>query len=126
MGIGKRIKQAREHKHLTQKALAELIDASPSSIANYENEISHPKETALYKLIEALEVDANFLFQDSIDNLQIKTRSFDDERVWKLLMNNEDLYSLIKELMGLPEERRRATINYFLSLMQAVKNGEPF
>lgn len=66
MGIGKRIKEARERRNLTQTELGKLIGVTGSAITNYENEVSHPKEPILYKLISALEIDANFLFQDVV------------------------------------------------------------
>lgn len=66
MGIGKRIKEARENNGLTQNELAELIGVTGSAITNYEKETSHPKEPIMYKLIEALKVDANYLFQDVV------------------------------------------------------------
>lgn len=71
MGIGKRIKQARENIGLTQKELGELIGVTSSAITNYENETSHPKEPIMYALINALHVDANFLFQDCVLNQDI-------------------------------------------------------
>ncbi len=64
MGIGFRIKEAREKKGLNQKQLGKLLGVTGAAIGNYENEISHPKEPILYKLLEVLEVDANYLFQD--------------------------------------------------------------
>ncbi len=71
MGIGKRIKEARERLGLTQNELGALVGITGSAITNYEKETSHPKETIMYKLIEALEVDANYLFQDVV-NIQDK------------------------------------------------------
>lgn len=71
MGIGKRIKEARLQKNLKQEDLAAMIGVQPSSIGNYENEVSHPKEPVLYKLFEVLEVSPNFLFQDVIKNKKI-------------------------------------------------------
>jgi repressor LexA len=68
VGIGKRIKEAREKAGLTQKQLGNLIGVTGSSITNYELETSHPKELILYKLIDALHIDANYLFQDVIKN----------------------------------------------------------
>lgn len=64
MGIGKRIKEARENLGLTQSELAALVGVTGSAITNYEKETSHPKESVMYKLFEALKVDANYLFQD--------------------------------------------------------------
>lgn len=66
MGIGKRIKEARERAGLTQEELGKLIGVTGSAITNYEKETSHPKEPIMYALINALKVDANFLFQDCI------------------------------------------------------------
>lgn len=67
MGIGKRIKEARENLGLTQSQLASLVGVTGSAIANYEKETSHPKESVMYRLFEALKVDANYLFQDVAD-----------------------------------------------------------
>ena len=67
MGIGKRIKEARNALNLTQEELANIIGITKGAIANYENETSHPKEPVMYKLIDALQVDANYLFQDVVN-----------------------------------------------------------
>lgn len=66
MGIGYRIKEARENLGFTQTELGKMIGVTGSAITNYENETSHPKEPIMYKLIEALKVDANYLFQDCV------------------------------------------------------------
>lgn len=67
MGIGKRIREARERIGLTQKELAHKIGVTSSAIANYENDTSHPKEPVLYSLIDALDIEPNFLFQDCVN-----------------------------------------------------------
>ena len=66
MGIGKRIREARLQKHMTQQELSRLLGVTKAAVANYENDTSHPKETVLYQLFQALSVDANFLFQDAL------------------------------------------------------------
>lgn len=66
MAIGKRIKEARLKKSLTQEELAKIVGVTKGAIANYENNTSHPKEPVMYALIDALDVDANFLFQDFV------------------------------------------------------------
>ena len=66
MGIGKRIREARQKAGLTQKELSKLVGVTPSAITNYENEVSHPKEPVLYTLMQVLGVDANFFFQDEV------------------------------------------------------------
>lgn len=67
MGIGFRIKEARENLGLTQTELGKIVGVTGSAITNYENETSHPKEPIMYKLIETLKVDANYLFQDCVN-----------------------------------------------------------
>ena len=67
MGIGYRIKEAREHLGLTQTELGKMLGVTGSSITNYEKETSHPKEQIIYKLMETLNVDANYLFQDFVN-----------------------------------------------------------
>lgn len=66
MGIGKRIKEARNARNMTQEDLAKILGVTKGAVANYENETSHPKEPIMYKLIDALNVDANYLFQDVV------------------------------------------------------------
>lgn len=69
MGIGKRLREARDAKHLSQKQLAEMVGVTANAISNYETELSHPKEPVMYRLLEVLEVDANYLFQDCYNNV---------------------------------------------------------
>lgn len=92
MGIGRRIKEAREQLRLTQAELAKLVGVTSSAITNYENETSHPKEAVLYKLLDVLQVDANFLFQDCFP-IERQTSNF---RETNLLMRYRQLNQLGK------------------------------
>lgn len=67
MGIGRRIKEARNALNMTQEELAKLLGVTKGAVANYENETSHPKEPIMYKMFNALNVDANYLFQDVVN-----------------------------------------------------------
>lgn len=67
MGIGNRIKEARNNLGYTQEELAKMLGVTKGAVANYELETSHPKEPIMYKLIEVLHVDANYLFQDCVN-----------------------------------------------------------
>lgn len=66
MGIGKRLREAREKAGFTQEELGKMIGVTGSAITNYEKETSHPKEPIMYALIDALNVEPNFLFQDCV------------------------------------------------------------
>ncbi len=64
MGIGNRIREARESLNMTQEQLGTLVGVTKSAITNYENEVSRPKEKVLYELFRVLRVEQNYLFQD--------------------------------------------------------------
>jgi transcriptional regulator with XRE-family HTH domain len=52
-------------RKLTQSQLADQLGISKSAVANYESDLSHPKEEILIKMFGVLGVDANYLFQDA-------------------------------------------------------------
>ena len=68
MSIGSRIKEARLSKGLKQEDLAKLIGVTKGAVGNYEADYSSPKDIVLYKIFEVLNVDANYIFQDNIEN----------------------------------------------------------
>lgn len=70
MSIGSRIREARQMKNISRNKLAELIGVTSSAIANYENGVSSPKLDLMYKLFDALDCDANYLFQDEMNDLK--------------------------------------------------------
>ena len=68
MSIGQRLKDARIARNMTQEDLATAVGVTKGAIGNYETEVSSPKETILIKLMDVLRVDANYLYQDFMDN----------------------------------------------------------
>lgn len=94
MSMGSRILEARTRKGLTQESLAEKIGVTKGAIANYENSVSFPKVDILFKLFEALDVDANFLYQDYAtfaDNSQL----------------NEEELALLSDFRSISENGKR-------------------
>ena len=67
MSVGSRIRELRENKELSRAEFADKIGVTVGAISNYENEVSSPKEPILFKIMQVLECDANYLFQDSIN-----------------------------------------------------------
>ncbi len=107
MGIGRRIKEARIEKGLSQEQLGNLIGVTGSAITNYEKEVSHPKENVMYALIDALEVDANFLFQDCVHTIK-KTPSESEE-------------ALVRLFRKLNEEGQEQLLDYADTLVKSEK-----
>lgn len=65
-----RLKEARIMRHMTQSDLSLKVPIlSPSTISNYEKGKSEPDMYRLSRLIEALDVDANFLLQDEMSSV---------------------------------------------------------
>ena len=72
--IGKRIKSAREEKGLTQEQLAEQVNLSPMHISVIERGNKLPRLETLIKIANVLDVSADTLLQDVVNN-QIKLRT---------------------------------------------------
>jgi transcriptional regulator with XRE-family HTH domain len=60
--IGKRIKEARQAKRLSQEALSEKIGMSAKYLSSVERGKENPTLDTLIKLADALEVEASELF----------------------------------------------------------------
>lgn len=67
MAIKDRIKEARINKKYTQEQLANLIGVAKSTVTGYEKGNSEPNIETMGKIMTALDVDANFLWQDETD-----------------------------------------------------------
>ncbi len=66
--IGKKIKLARAKTRYTQEELAEKLHLSPRYISQLERGIAFGSATTIIHVCKALNIDANFLFNDLIDN----------------------------------------------------------
>ena len=71
--LGERIRFRRTELHMTRNELAEKLHVAPSSIANYENGGSCPKTDIFISLLEVLQVDANYLYQDYLLNSKVRS-----------------------------------------------------
>lgn len=66
MSFASRLRERRETLGLKQGELGRLLGVTGSAVANYENAVSAPKADILYKVFDALDCDANYLFQDEM------------------------------------------------------------
>jgi len=89
MSIGQRLKEARLAQNMTQETLASAVGVTKGAIGNYETDFSSPKETILIKLMDVLQIDANYLYQDYIQ-YEMKLTS-DEKRLVDLFRGAEDL-----------------------------------
>lgn len=102
MSIGSRIKERRTQLHITQEHLADQIGVTKGAIANYENEVSTPKNALMYKLMDALDCDANYLHQD---NMKAST--------FEAVSTPEEFHKLIRKYRAL-DQRGRSLVETIL------------
>ena len=69
MSFQDRLKEQRESIGMTRAELAEILGVTQAAIGNYENGVSTPKADILFKVFDALKCDANYLFQDEMNEL---------------------------------------------------------
>lgn len=78
--IGKKIKLARARNNYTQELLAEKLQLSTRYISQLERGIAFGSATTLVNLCNALEIDADFLFDELVtDELSEQSRALDDD-----------------------------------------------
>jgi len=63
-----RLKQARKNKGYTQEGIAQKIGVRKSTFSGYESGNSEPDMDKLIKIMNVLEIDANYLYQDEVTN----------------------------------------------------------
>ena len=63
MSFGEKLRQARKRRGLTQKALAEAVQARHNSVSNWEAEKNQPDSDTIRRLCAVLEVDSNYFFE---------------------------------------------------------------
>ena len=71
LAMGDRIKEARKNKKLTQEQLAEQLDISVEFVGQIERGLKMPSMQVFVKLIESLNVSADYLLRDSVSTGQL-------------------------------------------------------
>lgn len=66
MAFNDRLKEARVARGLTQEQLALQIGVAKSTVTGYEKGNSEPNMLTVQKIMQALNIDANFLWQDEM------------------------------------------------------------
>lgn len=61
MTFGQRLTDLREEKGIRQKELAALINVSPSTVSNYENDVHYPDVAILCQLADYFNVSTDYL-----------------------------------------------------------------
>lgn len=97
--LGKRIKELRKEKSLSQETLAEQIGIEPNNLSRIENGKNYPSAETISKIAKALNLEIHklYCFNHHKEYKEIKKeliRSLDDENFGRQLYK---YYALIKE-----------------------------
>lgn len=101
--FGRRIKELREQKKLTQEKLAELVGLEYQTISRIETGYYFTSFDNLNKLANALEVDLKNLFEFDHIHSKEKLKSEIIKRIEKF--SEKDLQFIYKIVMNFPERR---------------------
>ena len=99
--VGRRIKEAREKRHLTQEELAARIDISPTHVSVIERGTKIPRLDTFVAIANALEVSGDALLLDVVDHAAESQAS-----------------ALSAALEGLPWEEKRRILKVVRTLME--------
>lgn len=99
--VGRRIKEAREKRHLTQEELAARIDISPTHVSVIERGTKIPRLDTFVAIANALEVSGDALLLDVVDHAAESQAS-----------------DLSAALEGLPWEEKRRILKVMRTLME--------
>ncbi len=93
--FGKRIKELRKQKNLTQEQLAELVDMDTRNIIKIENAQTFPRVKTIDKLLEIFEISASDLFRTE----HLADVSVLKEKIYEKLDKDDELVRLIYKML---------------------------
>ena len=115
MSMGERIRQRRELLGMSRLELAEALGVSRSAVGNYETDISAPKEEVLLRLFRVLDMEPNYLFQDSVPVTLRETSSPEEQR----------LVERYRRLTRAGRETAHTVMNSLCAMQDALLEEEP-
>ena len=93
--FGKRVRELRKEKNLTQEQLAELIGIDPRNIIKIENAQTFPRIQTLEKLLQVFEISPNEIFNsEHLNDTKILLA-----RIINKLENNDDLVRFVYKIL---------------------------
>lgn len=69
MAFNDRLKESRTNAGLTQEQLSEKLGIAKSTLSGYESGNREPSIATVAKILDILDVDANYLYQDEVEKI---------------------------------------------------------
>lgn len=121
--VGKRIKQLRWLKGMTQQQLAKQVDVKFQQIQKYETGANRVSSSRLWQLSEALNAPVSFFFEGFPEDKS--------SRRLRGLSENNDLFSerevleLVRAYHALPVNFRRYILDHIKAILKHLVRGKP-
>jgi transcriptional regulator with XRE-family HTH domain len=109
--FGKKLKECREEKAVSQSELAKMLNTNHSIIGKYERDEVKPSIDVVKKLAEVLETTAAFLLGEAESNDMFK---------------DPDMLKRLKEINALPEEDRKCILYNLDAVLRDVKTRQAY
>jgi len=106
MTFGKKMKECRETKKISQNELAKLIDAHHSIIGKYERDEVKPSIDVVKKIADVLNTTVSYLLSETENQMALKDPS---------------MLNRINDIMGLPKEDKEHIIYTIDAMLKSVK-----
>ena len=110
--VGKRVKQLRWLKGMTQQQLAKEVGVKFQQVQKYETGANRVSASRLWQLCEALEVPVSFFFEGITPAGKKGTPGLEETD----LLNERDALELVRAYYSMHSDLRR----YFLDLAKAI------
>ena len=123
MSFGDRLKEARIMKGYTQKQLAEKLNIGGTTVTGYEKDNSEPSMNTISKIMEILDVDANFLFQDESYETTQKEKEL-SEKIKNLAKKYRDLDSFGRQTVDIVLDREITRVKELSNMKERMKELE--
>ncbi len=123
MSFGDRLKEARIMKGYTQKQLAEKLNIGGTTVTGYEKDNSEPSMNTISKIMEILDVDANFLFQDESYETTQKEKEL-SEKIKNLAKKYRDLDSFGRQTVDIVLDREVTRVKELSNTKERIQELE--
>jgi len=95
--IGKKIKEKRQQKHISQEKLAELVDVTPSYISNIESGNRVASLPTMLEIAKVLDLSLDYLLLENVTN------NFNDVDIDKILVEFKNLLTILDDKKSIKE-----------------------
>lgn len=125
MTIGRKIKQLRKERRLTQSELGDLLGVKKAAVQKYESgQVQNLKQAVIKKLCEVFDkTPSYFLFDDFDSELEKELKSEVEFIEIVTRKYGEEVYHILEAVVDLNEHSKKKVIEYVndIAFIQSVK-----